>query len=226
MSGGESAAVQVLWARTDGDPVAAAWALAGVVLAQHLGVDAAQLRFTRTCRACGRTDHGKPTLVGLPGRPAVQFSLSHSGDRVAVGVTEAGSVGVDVEAESATRFSGFGDVALSPAEAAVVRSLPAPRRPAAQARYWTRKEAVLKATGHGLTIDPASIEVSAPDGYPRLLRWSGAGTIPAVTLFDVEVGPGYAACVAVASPSPLSVSVSDVTDRLATLATTARTARP
>jgi len=39
-----------------------------------------------------------------------------------------------------------------------VRELPAPERPAARARLWTRKEALVKAAGTGFTGDPAAVD--------------------------------------------------------------------
>ena len=43
---------------------------------------------------------------------------------------------------------------------------------AARARMWSRKEAILKATGHGLVVDPSQVVVSSPDAPAALLEWS------------------------------------------------------
>ena len=39
-----------------------------------------------------------------------------------------------------------------------MRELPTPERPAARARLWTRKEALVKAAGTGFTGDPAAVD--------------------------------------------------------------------
>src|SRR5690606_21175696 len=102
----------------------------------------------------------------------LRLSWSHSGDRVVVAVTPGTEVGVDVERivpharETAERV-------LREPERAVLAALPEPRRPAGFVRYWTRKEALLKATGDGLAVPPALLHVTAPDAPPRLLSWSG-----------------------------------------------------
>src|SRR5260370_40062283 len=66
-------------------------ALAKTVIAACTGQRPAQVSFDRACRQCGQP-HGKPAVRG--GGP--EFSVSHSGDLVAVAVATA-PVGVDVE---------------------------------------------------------------------------------------------------------------------------------
>src|SRR5260370_20600449 len=66
-------------------------ALAKTVIAACTGQRPAEVSLDRTCRLCGQP-HGKPAVRG--GGP--EFSVSHSGDLVAVAVATA-PVGVDVE---------------------------------------------------------------------------------------------------------------------------------
>jgi 4'-phosphopantetheinyl transferase len=67
-------------------------------------------------------------------------------------------------------------------------------------RGWTRKEAYIKAKGEGLSIPLHQFDVSLAEGQPALLlstrpdpeeasRWD---------LFDLSLGSGYAAALAVA----------------------------
>ena len=135
----------------------AAHALVRLVLTGD-GASAAALRFDRTCR-CGAA-HGKPRLPGGPG-----FSLSHAGDLVGVAVRPDGAVGLDVE-----RVRDLADLA---ALAAHVRS---PAEPAPDAigvaaffRTWTRKEALLKATGEGLATPMSAITL---DGDGSVADWA------------------------------------------------------
>ncbi|WMX45020.1 4'-phosphopantetheinyl transferase superfamily protein [Streptomyces roseicoloratus] len=138
-----------------------AHALLRLVVGEALGRDPADLVF-----AAG--PHGKPYLENA----RVEFSLSHAGERVAVAVTSDTPVGVDVE-----RVPRAGAElplhVLSPAERAAYDLLPAAGRAGAFTSYWVRKEAVLKATGEGLRVDPARLTVSAADRPAELLGWRG-----------------------------------------------------
>ncbi|WP_224390824.1 4'-phosphopantetheinyl transferase superfamily protein [Pseudonocardia sp. ICBG1293] len=177
----------------------AAHALARLVLAEHLALDPAALQLDRTCR-CGRP-HGKPRLAGRGDAPG--FSLTHSGELVGVALG-AGPVGVDVEAHRPLDgLDGLARHALSPDERAA-------GTPAAAGVLvtWTRKEALLKATGEGLSSPMDAITLSAPDAPARVLHWAGeAGTW---WVADVATGrddhPG-----AVAGPGPVAppVTVAD-----------------
>jgi 4'-phosphopantetheinyl transferase len=169
----------------------AAHALTRVVLAAAVGADPAGLRFDRTCR-CGE-QHGKPVLPGGPG-----FSLTHAGDLVGVAVHD-GPVGLDVE-----RPRPLSDLA---AMAAHVRS-PA-ETVADEAAFftaWTRKEALLKATGEGLSAPMSGITLG-PNG---VLGWTGAGAPGGpVWLRDLQPAAGYVAAVAGLGPDPAGVRESD-----------------
>ncbi|MET9834291.1 4'-phosphopantetheinyl transferase superfamily protein [Streptomyces sp. NPDC006385] len=95
-------------------------------------------------------------------------------------------------------------VVLSEAEQRVLAALPAARTPAAFTRYWARKEAVLKATGDGLTVNPADLTVSGPGTPAALLDWRGrqdhrAAFLP---LADVAAGPDHRCAVAFLGPHP------------------------
>ena len=102
----------------------------------------------RTCPDCER-QHGKPVLD----QPTLHVSTATSQGLSVVAVADA-PVGVDVERVDATRFDGFDDVALAPGEVAPT--------PYDRAVLWTRKEAVLKATGEGLRTDPRTVDVTRP----------------------------------------------------------------
>jgi 4'-phosphopantetheinyl transferase len=157
---------------------------------------------TNRCPSCGGTDHGRPyvALQDGTGHPP-HVSVAHAGARVVVALTTLGPVGVDVEEDAATLFTGFGDVALAPEERRSLRAVEPHRLGQAHARLWARKEAVLKATGEGLTAAPASLRVSGWTEPPRLLAWPGREELPdAMFLRDLDLGAGYSACLAVLSP--------------------------
>ncbi|MEV6326907.1 4'-phosphopantetheinyl transferase superfamily protein [Streptomyces sp. NPDC051909] len=152
--------------------------------------------------------HGKPYLTD----GSVEFSLSHSGELVAVALSLDAPVGVDVERvpEAAAELP---LPVLSAEERAVFDRVPGPERSAAFATYWVRKEAVLKATGEGLRVDPARLTVAAPDRPAELLGRRGRAAVPEngeeavqphppVRLYDLDAGPGYRGAVALLGAGP------------------------
>jgi len=175
------------------------------VLGRLADTSPALVRLTYDCPRCDRS-HGKPVVVGPPAAVCWQVSLSHCGDHVMVAATDAGPVGVDVERVAATGFDGFDDIALTSGERAEVDRIATAKQPWARAVYWARKEAVLKATGHGLAVDPAALEVSAPHLPPALMAWH-ADEPPTlrVQLSDIPVDDDHVAAVAVLAPSPCSL---------------------
>jgi 4'-phosphopantetheinyl transferase len=154
----------------------AAHALARLVLAERR--PPAELVYDRSCR-CG-AQHGKPVL---PGGPA--FSLTHAADLVGVAVHD-GPVGLDVEqVRPMSDLAGMAAHVCSPAETVTDA--------ASFFTVWTRKEALLKATGDGLSSPMAAITLG-PSG---VREWTGDGA-PArpVWLRDLHPAPGYRAAVA------------------------------
>lgn len=125
-----------------------------------------------------------PAAVALPdgpGKPRLgtstgpYFSLARSADLAVVAVAPF-EVGVDVE-HLDQAIDGAAALACTGEEAAALRRLPAGKRVEAFLRLWTAKEAYLKATGAGLAVAPASVEVGvgtgpvAPVGAPGRDRW-------------------------------------------------------
>ncbi|WP_424530177.1 4'-phosphopantetheinyl transferase family protein [Sphaerisporangium viridialbum] len=161
-------------------------------------------------RRCGDCDkpHGRPYILT---DDSLHASISHSGNRVAVALTTAGPVGVDVEEVPTAPVSELVRCALSPAEQAVLGSLPERDQQAGFARMWVCKEAVLKATGHGLRIPPDKVEVSGPLEAPELLAWPLEISPQSVRITTLYPGDGYAGVVAVLTEdSPITVSEWDV----------------
>jgi 4'-phosphopantetheinyl transferase len=104
----------------------------------------------RGLRWCTASD-GRPVLAGH----SLRFSASHSENVLAVAVAPA-DVGVDVErVRSLPDLDRLAEIALSPAEQAVWRKVPAQDRPLVFLQHWTAKEAFLKALGRGLLEDPS-----------------------------------------------------------------------
>jgi len=137
------------------------------VLARLLGATPADLRFDYS-------SHGKPSLpLGL------HFNLSHSEALAALGVSRTHQLGVDVEhvrplkEDIAERF-------FSQAEVTALRALPEDEQLEAFYRCWTRKEAVVKAIGEGLSRPLDSFDVTLDPQSARLLRMAGEQGGPSV----------------------------------------------
>ncbi len=128
------------------------WGLLRVILSLCLNQPAAKLSFDRG-------PHGKPFLTGpaLPFR--LHFNLSHSGDNVlyAVSLRE---VGVDLESHNRNiKFAELSERICTLREFAQLWAEPCSLRQAAFFDCWTRKEAILKAIGVGLSGGLNTLEV-------------------------------------------------------------------
>lgn len=177
-------------------------ALSRLILSAQLGVAPRDVPLDRTCPACGRP-HGKPRLPdGMP-----QLSVSHSGDRVAVAVMLDAPVGVDVErVDTSFDMEEMAEGVLAASERSRVMSLPSRERGEAFFTYWTRKEAVLKATGEGLSVPLPDVEVSGPGEEARLLSCRhDPRLVGEVTLYDLNPGRGYRAALALLHASVVKI---------------------
>jgi 4'-phosphopantetheinyl transferase len=188
------------------EPVAfvAAHALQRETIGDHLDVDPAELRFTRRCATCGSDRHGKPSIVGIPGW---SYSLSYTNSLAVVALTDAGEVGVDIESVVEADHTGFDEVTLSPEERPGFSGFTDGELAAARATVWARKEAVLKATGHGLVVDPSEVVVSAPGAPAELLAWRAHEEGPDhLQLEDLVLkDSAHRGAVAVLTAEPLSI---------------------
>lgn len=141
---------------------------------------------------------GAPTLEGALDGPA--FSVSHAGAWALVAVGGVHALGVDVEMLPG---SGAGDGAgVQLHESAV----PASRGGDRDLLEWVGKEAILKALGCGLALDPGRIAITVrADGridvhhLPAEIR--GASGIRAAR---VDAPPGYVAALATITLEPQS----------------------
>lgn len=117
-----------------------------------------------------RGEQGKPFAPALPD---LHFNLSHAGGDVLLAFAHADPIGVDLEhAERRVAVDAIATRHFAPAEAAALERLaPAPRRDAFL-RLWTRKEAVLKAIGAGLSygLQRVEFELDANGGVGALVR--------------------------------------------------------
>lgn len=162
----------------------AAHALARRVLGLCLDRPAASVVIDRTCH-CGEP-HGKPSIVGGPA-----FSLTHASRVVGVAVHDR-PVGLDVERLRPVRdLTAIASYACSAMETVSDTT--------EFFRLWTRKEALLKATGAGLSSPMSAITLGRQGGCD----WTGPGA-PAGPVWVADLAPSadHPAAAAGLGPAP------------------------
>ncbi len=174
------------------------------LLAGRLGVAAADIRL-------GVEPFGKPRLE-FPSA-ALQFNVSHSHQVALIAITTGAPVGVDVErVDASLDWVELAALHFARGEQRAIGELPPRQRLDAFFACWTRKEAVLKALGVGLSMPLSSFEVSVdPDGPARLLWADPPLNAGRWTLTDVRTETGFRA--ALAAPGPVTVTLRDWNDR-------------
>ncbi len=114
----------------------------------------------------GRTAAGKPILTS-PDKPDLDFSLSYAGSFILLAIGRDTRVGVDIEPmRSVPEAESIVARHFAIPEKERWQQLPASHRPRAFLEAWTRKEAVLKATGVGLSQGLAKVQVTFGPGSP------------------------------------------------------------
>ena len=147
----------------DAASFAAGRALVRLALAERVGAAPGDLVFDTWCELHA-SPHGKPRLV----EPAAEldFNLSRAGARLMLAIASV-PVGVDVERRDRDVEVGVARIAFAADERAELEDAGTD----AFLACWTRKEAVLKALGHGLAVDPKGVSVTFLDGIePRIRR--------------------------------------------------------
>ena len=167
---------------------------------------ASEIEVDRSCTLCtSGKKHGKPRIAG------VNFNMSQVNPLVVGAFSRNSSavLGVDVETLDARLFSGFARLALSNEERTfyerVAQERPAPVLHLLSVALWTAKEAVLKATGHGLSVVPSLVRVQLTDDLLDALELAMNEEVPG-DLLDSDI------------PEPTALRVL-TQDRLATRAT-------
>lgn len=138
-----------------------------LILGRLIGVDPSVISFSHRCAYCGSDAHGKPRLSGS----LVEFSASQSDDLTVLGVSKQ-RIGVDVQSLHASLHD-LPDYALCSSEKAAYASSHDRRWSAAV--LWSRKEAVLKAIGIGLAVEPRNLDVdgfNASEGHVVEVKYS------------------------------------------------------
>ncbi|WP_419995112.1 4'-phosphopantetheinyl transferase family protein [Streptomyces boninensis] len=158
--------------------------------AERIGID------HHACGRCRSRSHGPPRLTG----PAagLALSMSRTARCAAAAVAPDGRIGIDVEALRPVRTALLADSALTESERRHVLALaPGPARDAAFHRCWTRKEAVVKASGVGLAgTELTRLEVHPERWGPLRVRHVFEGRATAWLVQDLPLSPALAAALA------------------------------
>ncbi|PPF54294.1 4-phosphopantetheinyl transferase [Clavibacter michiganensis] len=166
-------AVRVVAVRVDATADRAARTAAGrdalrALAAELVGADPADVTVRARCATCGGP-HGRPVLGGSRALDALHASVAHAGDAVVVAVSGRGPIGIDAEP----------------------RGREAP--PGTTLAQWVRIEAVLKADGRGLLVDPALVRFEAE--ATRVTAWID-GEEARYRVRDLELGADRVAALA------------------------------
>lgn len=147
-------------------------------------------------------EKGRPGVSpGTPGE-GIEFNISHSRDMVVSALGRNCLVGVDVEGRDQTAAPAIAKRFFAPDETAQIMDAPKSERQGLFLKFWTLKEAWIKALGQGLSqgLDTISFDLRRPGRISYTLR------DPAVRFnwqfFQFSPQPGAAAAIAVAAPSP------------------------
>ncbi|MBE6183138.1 4'-phosphopantetheinyl transferase superfamily protein [Bacillus ginsengihumi] len=165
-----------------------------IVLSVQLNIAPQFVPIARICPHCKHL-HGKPTLT----RGNIQFSVSHSEDVIVVAFIKNYKIGIDVEyIDSNIDFLTLEKSVLTEEEKMQLSHLPLRKRRSGFLTYWTRKEALLKATGEGLMTSPLNISVSSPNHPAKLLSFHNRPSlIQNSLLVDLDTRLGYIGSLAI-----------------------------
>lgn len=144
------------------------------LLANYLKTEPSDLEFKYS-------EQNKPILENYP---MVNFNISHSGDYIILGFANKWSVGVDIELMN-THVDLYNMIinCMSSTEVSVILNSEMPRQ--MFYKYWTRKEALLKGIGIGLTDRLKDINCS--DGLNLVpIEFSGFASSWKVWSFEME----------------------------------------
>lgn len=135
-----------------------------------------------------KAEHGKPYLADYP---ELAFNLSHSADRLMIAVGWNCQLGVDMEiCKQRINLSGLANKCFAEEELAYWTQLPETQKNQVFYRFWTRKEAFVKATGHGIASGLNQCVIN-PEKPSEFLRVPGLfGKASTWHVLDIDLGEG------------------------------------
>jgi 4'-phosphopantetheinyl transferase len=165
------------------------------ILAGYLGRHPSALRFQSS-------PGGKPEL-DHPDHGRLRFNLSHSSRHALIGISDEAAIGVDIEAiRPIDDVMAIARAHFHAREIAALEALSGLQQRDAFFACWTRKEAVLKALGVGLSLPLNQFCVSLPPAEADILRWERADPSPlGWSMHHLAPGPDVVGAVAILQPN-------------------------
>lgn len=162
------------------------------VLGQWLDDEPARVKFAFGAR-------GKPRLAASTVRSPLHFNLSHADGMALIGVCRDGPLGVDIErVRGIDWWRGVAKRVFATDEQRGIEAANAAARMNTFFRCWTRKEAIVKATGDGFAMDTRQFRVSLDD---PLRVWDATDTErDDWHLAHLEPAPTYVGAIAFNGP--------------------------
>lgn len=167
-----------------------------ILLGAYVGESPSGLSFTTS-------PSGKPELRTCCGEGAIHFNLSHSRDVALFGITGACPIGLDVEyIQPIPHCERIAREFFFQTEAESLMDLPAELRVERFYELWTRKEALVKATGDGLGngLSPDSAPLFRLDASKLTEPSPLPGASDEWHIRSFSPRPGYMAAVAFSKP--------------------------
>lgn len=169
-----------------------------MILADYVQVPPSELSFDIS-------QSGKPAFARGTAGDRLEFNLAHSGDVALLAVARDRAVGVDVERWDADMdHTAVAAGCFSPAERDALRAMAGAPDRVVEGFYaaWTRKEAYLKASGHGVSHGLDHFDVSLAPGQPAALLADrrDADAVSRWVMVALAAGVGYSAALVVATP--------------------------
>lgn len=147
---------------------------------------------------------GKPFVASKSAKSAIHFNLSHSEKDLIIAVCKEAPVGIDIEInrslpDEASIVQRF----FHPGEIEEYFTLPPQLRSLAFINAWTRKEAIIKAIGSGLSTALDSLRVSLDPRLPaQIYELSTLELVPPVELWTLRTfHPSHSTTATLAVPA-------------------------
>jgi len=147
---------------------------------------------------------GRPACAPSFGLVDFDFNLSHTEGLVALVVARGVRVGIDVENRDKRVRLSVAQNYFSSDEFEALDALPADLRPERFLRFWTLKEAWLKARGTGLAGGLGSVTFGIDD-HAGVIRCAGDVDVPRWQFLQYAVGSGHLLALAL-TPAATSVT--------------------
>jgi 4'-phosphopantetheinyl transferase len=151
------------------------------ILGEYLKIEPRMIEFSYN-------QYGKPYLAGCN----IKFNVSHSRGRVLCAITLNDELGVDLEhTEKDFDFIETAEKCFSETELGILKGVPKSKQREAFYKIWTKKEAVVKAIGKGISTPLTEFTVPLKEKGSLVIenkKWH---------IESLEIGENFAAAIAV-----------------------------